>query len=78
MGRRINGRRKGSKERQKGRQAVREGGTYLSHTIVERRHHCSKNSSVLILNVGKFLDFIWGCLKWLNVICTMDCLVWKI
>ena len=72
------GRRRGVRKKAKREANKQEGRDYLSYTIVERRHHCSKYSSVLILNVGKFLDFIWGCLKWLNVISTMNCLVWKI
>ena len=65
-----------------GREDEREGGKeegmYLSHTLIQCCHHSSKYPSVLILNVGKFLHYIRGCLKWLNVISTMDGLVRKI
>ena len=53
-------------------------GPYLSYTLVELWHHGSKNPSVFILYVGKFLDIIWRCLKWLDRVCAMNCLEWKV
>ena len=52
--------------------------SYLPHALIKRWHHCSKYSSVFIRNVGKLLDFIRRCLKRLNVVCTVNCLVRKI
>ena len=51
---------------------------YLSYTLVELWHHGSKNPSVFILNVGKLLDIIWRCLKWLDIVCAMNCLERKV
>ena len=51
---------------------------YLSYTLIELWHHGSKNPSVFILYLGKFLDIIWRCLKWLDIVCAMNCLERKV